>query len=197
MKVKIKRWDTGDVIFSGEYDSLKIAVEDAVKNRALLNGASLNGALLNGASLDGASLNGASLNGASLDGASLNDTKGLVKIMGVSPLNFYWKRFDANLNNQCFQYRLGLNVLRDGEEFADDPRVLCSYPGFHFGSRSWCANMYPDRPLEALIQIPEDAQINEPWATDGKASSDKIIILKIFDTKTGEEITHQFGGEGR
>ena len=82
-----------------------------------------------------------------------------------------------------------MNTLRDDEVFASDPRVLCSYPGFHFASREWCKTYYPDRPLEALIQIPEDAQINEPWASDGTASADKIIIHKVFNTETGEEVT--------
>jgi hypothetical protein len=29
---------------------------------------------------------------------------------------------------------------------------------------------------------------NEPFATDGKASADRIEILQIFDTETGEDI---------
>jgi hypothetical protein len=37
-----------------------------------------------------------------------------------------------------------------------------------------------------------DAKINEPWATDGKASADKIDILQVFDTKTGKDVTEQF-----
>ena len=55
-----------------EAETIKEAVEKAVKNGVSLDGASLNGASLDGASLDGASLKWASLNGASLDEASLN-----------------------------------------------------------------------------------------------------------------------------
>jgi hypothetical protein len=112
--------------------------------------------------------------------------------MGVEPGNYYWKRFDVGLKNNGFQFKLGLNTLREGEVFAADDRVLCSYPGFHFASRSWCAVYYAERPLEARIRIPEGAQINEPWATDGKASADMIEILQVFDTCTGEDVTHQF-----
>jgi uncharacterized protein YjbI with pentapeptide repeats len=77
MLIEIKSWINNSVLYSGDFETIKDAVEDAVKNRASLNGASLNRASLDGASLDGAyldiaSLNGASLNGASLDGASLN-----------------------------------------------------------------------------------------------------------------------------
>ena len=112
--------------------------------------------------------------------------------MGVYPGNYYWKRFESGLTNNGYQFKIGLNTLKVGEVFASDPRVLCSYPGFHFASRVWCETYYPNRPLEALIQIPEDAQINEPWASDGKASADKIIIHKVFDTETGEEVTDQY-----
>jgi len=112
--------------------------------------------------------------------------------MGVYPNNKYWKRFGANLTNNNHKFKVGLNTLKKGEIFADDERVLCSFPGFHFGSRSWCAVNYPFRPYEALIQIPENAKINEPWATDGKASADSIDILQVFDTKTGEDVTDRF-----
>lgn len=125
-------------------------------------------------------------------GAGLTDTTGMVKVMGVEPGNVYWKRFDHDLNNNGFKFKVGINTLREGEIFAADDRIMSSYPGFHFASRSWCAVNYPDRPLEARIKIPEDAQINEPWATDGKASADKIEILQVFDTETGEDVTDKF-----
>ena len=139
-----------------------------------------------------ANLSGADLLGASLSGAKLSEVIGLVKVMGVEQGNIYWKRFKTGLCNQNFQFKLGLNVLKEGEIFASDERVMCSSPGFHFGSRSWCKENYKDRPLEAKIRIPEDAKINEPWATDGKASADKIEILQIFDTQTGEDVAEKF-----
>lgn len=139
-----------------------------------------------------ANLTEADLTEADLTGANLAGAKGLMKLMGVTPGNCYWKRFNAGLKNNGYQYYVGLNCLREGEEFAADERKMCSYPGFHFGSRSWCAAYYPDRPLEALIRIPEDALINEPWATDGKASADRIEVLRVFDVATGEDVTEQY-----
>ena len=112
--------------------------------------------------------------------------------MGVEPGNYYWKRFDEGLSNNGFQFYVGLNTLREGEVFASDDRITCSYPGFHFASRSWCAVYYPDRPLEARIRIPEGAQINEPWTTDGKASASAIEIIQVFDTKTGKDVTEKY-----
>ena len=66
MKIEIKSWYDGKILFEGEFGSLKLSVEAAVKS-----GASLDGANLDGASLDRASLVGASLYRANLVGASL------------------------------------------------------------------------------------------------------------------------------
>lgn len=116
----------------------------------------------------------------------------MVKIMGVEAGNYYWKRFNLGLNNNGYQYKIGLNKLRENEIFANDDRETCSFPGFHFASRSWCALYYAERPLEAHIRIPEGAQINEPWATDGKASADMIEIIQVFDVATGQDVTDQY-----
>ena len=159
---------------------------------ANLSGANLYGANLSRANLSGADLYGANLSGADLSGANLYETKGAVKTMGVEVGNTYWKRFDVGLKNNSYQFKVGINELRSGEVFADDERVNCSYPGFHFASRSWCAVNYSDRPLEAKIKIPMDAKINEPWATDGKASADKIEIIQVFDVKTGTDVTDKY-----
>jgi len=164
MKITIKnRWDDS-VMFEVEADSLVKAVVH--KQMYLRN--------------------------ADLQDADLRNAKSLIKIMGVEPGNYYRKRFEGGLRNNDYQFYVGLNTLREGEVFASDERVTCSYPGFHFASRSWCAVNYPDKPLEAKIRIPEDAQINEPWATDGKASASAIEILQVFDTKTGEDVTDKY-----
>ena len=211
MLIEIKNW-SGRVLHSIEADSIKNAVELLVSRGANLSGANLSGADLSGANLSGADLSGADLRSANLYGADLSsadlyradlyradlrdanltDTKNLIKIMGVEPGNYYWKRFCKGLKNNGYQFYVGLNTLREGEIFAADDRETCSYPGFHFASRSWCAVNYAYRPLEARIRIPEDAQINEPIATDGKASASAIEILQVFDVATGKDVTDQF-----
>ena len=160
--------------------------------RANLSGANLFRADLSGANLSWANLSGANLSWANLSGAKLSEAMGLVKQMGVTVGNYYWKRFEKGLQNNGFQFYVGLNTLRDGDVFAADERVTCSYPGFHFASRSWCEANYRGRPLEAMIRIPEGAEINEPWATDGKASASAIEILQVFDVATGNDVTDQF-----
>jgi len=167
-------------------------LSEADLSEAYLSGADLSRADLREAILSGANLNRANLSGANLSGADLLNAKHLLKTMGVEQGNIYWKRIDYNLINEGYQFKLGLNKLRKCEVFASDERILCSYPGFHFASRSWCAVYYPNRPYEVKIRIPLKAKINEPWATDGKASADMIEILEIYDSKTGKNITNQF-----
>ena len=170
----------------------RASLQDANFQGANLRRAVLWRANLQGAHLQGAILQGADLKGADLKGADLTNVKGLVKTMGVEPGNCYWKRFNYKLISNGYQYFVGLNVLPKGETFASDERVLCSYPGFYFASRSWCAINYLGRPLEARIRIPLNAKINEPWSTDGKASADRIEILQVFDTRTGKNVTSRF-----
>jgi uncharacterized protein YjbI with pentapeptide repeats len=71
MKFEIKHRWTGNVLFSFESGSLKLAIEAGVKQGADLKGADLEGADLGGAYLEGASLGGAYLKGADLGGADL------------------------------------------------------------------------------------------------------------------------------
>ena len=68
MKIEIKSWITGGILFAVETDNWKLAVEAAVKSRADLTGADLTGADLTGAVLTGAVLTGADLTGAVLTG---------------------------------------------------------------------------------------------------------------------------------
>jgi hypothetical protein len=72
MKFEIKSRITGDVLFSIEKTSLRLAVEAAAKSGASLYGADLSGASLYGADLSGANLSEAKLSGANLSGANLS-----------------------------------------------------------------------------------------------------------------------------
>jgi len=210
----VNRW-TGAVIAEGEYADIKSLVanlrgadlsdanlsganlsgadlSDANLRDADLSGANLSGADLSDANLRVANLRGADLSVANLSGANLRGANNMIKLMGVEAGNCYWKRFGAGLKNQAYQFYVGLNELRQGEVFASDARQTCSYPGFHFAGREWCNVNYGDRPLEAHIRVPLDAQINEPWGTNGKASADKIEILQVFEVATGKDVTDEY-----
>ena len=69
--IQIRNWRTSEVIFEGDYQSIKDAVEAAVKQRVSLAWADLAGADLTDASLIRADLRGASLIGANLEGVNL------------------------------------------------------------------------------------------------------------------------------
>ena len=162
--------------------------------------ANLTGADLTWANLPRANLTEANLTGADLTLANLTEAINLIKLMGVLPGNYYYKRFDNGLKNNEYKYFVGLNTLKSGETFAADERVTCSYPGFHFASKSWCAANYSNRPFEALIKIPTkdeypEIQINEPWTTDGKASANAIIIVQIWDVSSGKDVTDRYKKE--
>ena len=68
----VSRWDSSEVLFSGEANSLRDLVIKAVASRAYLSGADLSGAYLSGADLSRAYLSGADLSGADLSGADLS-----------------------------------------------------------------------------------------------------------------------------
>ena len=78
MKIEIKSTFLlgGAILFSGEFGSLKIALEAAVVQDADLTGADLTSADLRGAYLRGADLKGAYLTGADLTGADLTGADG-------------------------------------------------------------------------------------------------------------------------
>jgi len=73
MKVEIKHWITGAILFahSADVNGIGIALKAAIEAGANLGGADLRGANLGDADLRGANLRGANLRGANLRGANL------------------------------------------------------------------------------------------------------------------------------
>jgi uncharacterized protein YjbI with pentapeptide repeats len=71
MKIEIKSWSSGSILFEGDFSSLAEALVSAVKGKKNLKGANLRWADLKGADLIGANLEGADLKGADLIGANL------------------------------------------------------------------------------------------------------------------------------
>lgn len=150
---------------------------------------------LRGAYLSGAYLSDADLRGAYLRGACLENTKMPVHHFQVVPGGVYWKGINGDhrgqMRNNDFVYKLGMNRLPEEETFADDPRRTCSYPGLHIASREWVEINWRSKYL-CKVQVPLSAKINNPWATDGKASVDRLKILKVYDMETGEDLTEIF-----
>ena len=72
MKLQIKSWLNGAVLFELETETMRLCVEAAINSRANLSGANLYSANLYGAKLSGANLSGANLYSANLYGAKLS-----------------------------------------------------------------------------------------------------------------------------
>ena len=66
MKIQIKSWWNENVLFEGEFEDIKSAVEAAIKAEANLTEANLTGADLTRADLTGANLTETNLTGANL-----------------------------------------------------------------------------------------------------------------------------------
>ena len=158
MKIEIKSWYTGGVLFSVEAGSLKIALEVAVKSGANLGGANLRGANLGGANLRGANLRGANLGGANLRGANLRYAD-----LGGADLR------DANLRDADLR---GANLrdanLRDakletGETF-DEYRTqvvpaLLTAGGHPVPDEAWTCHSWKNCPMAAAFGVDDIAQI--------------------------------------
>ena len=107
MKIQIKNCFDLSVIFECEADSMKLAVELAIKSganlsgadlyganlsRADLSGANLSGSYLSGANLSVANLYGANLSGADLSGANLYGAN--LSVANLSGANLYGEKID-------------------------------------------------------------------------------------------------------
>jgi hypothetical protein len=94
MKHEIKSWFDGRLLYEAEAESLREALESAVKNGANLDGANLDGDNLYGANLYGANLTRANLTRANLDGANLTRAN-------LTRANLYGANLDgANLDGK-------------------------------------------------------------------------------------------------
>jgi hypothetical protein len=175
-------------------DDLRCAdLRDADLRGADLEDADLRCADLRCAYLRDANLSHANLEGADLEDADLTGAKINKKFTFLNDGNtLYYKRLRINMSSNDYIYKVGINKLKKGEVFASDERVPCSYPALYFASKEWCDEYYPERELELTIRIPKEARINNPYASDGKASANMIEVVSVVDTRTGEDVTEKY-----
>ena len=198
MKVEIKsRW-TGSVLFSLETESLKLAVEAAVKQGAYLTGAYLTGADLRGADLRGADLTDADLTGADLRGADLRGAD----LRGAKNLNKFAVCSLLMLLDQPGKIRAYKLVKADGlapfnggiiYEIGKKPEVASANTdefaqcaeGINLGTLDWVIGHYQQgyRILIAEFEAKDIAAI--PIATDGKF---RVFRCEIVGEKKLSEI---------
>jgi uncharacterized protein YjbI with pentapeptide repeats len=176
MKFEIKHRFSGAILFSADADSLKLAVEAAVKSRADLSEADLSRANLYAANLSRADLSRADLDGADLSRANLSGAKNVPKYACTPLLMLYDQpgpiRAYKLVNEKSegpysggLRYELGKSV-----EVADadtSEAAQCSR-GISLATLDWCIRGWRKgyRILVAEFAAADIAAI--PTATDGK-----------------------------
>ncbi len=171
---EIKCGFSGKVLFSLETETLKLAVEAAVKSGANLYGANLSGANLYGAILYGADLSGANLSGADLYGANLSGANLYGAILyraNLSGANLSGADLSgANLSGADLS---GANLYRANLSGANLYRAKIKFP--KFPSISMLSNIFlGDLPDELSLELMRRDAASHPhperfseWAKGG------------------------------
>ena len=195
MKFEIKNRYDNSVIFACDAETLREAVETAVRKSISLNYASLDGASLNYASLDGASLkraslDGASLNGASLNGASLNGAKG-INPNRIFALRFLfdqpgkiraYKMVDAdgkspmchNNGGMPITYTMGKIIKVDDSN--TDESALCA-AGINVATLDWCMKEWQSSWRILIVEFTAADIACIPCSSDGKFRLRKCKVV--------------------
>ena len=116
--------------YESEEDSLKIALQAAVKSGANLYGANLYGAKLDGANLDGANLRSANLYDANLDGEKLTKTP-----LQLNNLKWFVLISDKYLRIGCQRF-----TIEEWKNFDDETIVKMDFAALKFW-RKWKASI--------------------------------------------------------
>ena len=173
MKIEIKNWISGKVLFTLECASWRVALEMAVKQGACLQGADLKGADLKGADLQGAYLQGAK-------GFSPEHSTPLLMLLDQpGPIRAY-KLVGANgegIFNGGIKYEIGKSY--EVKDALTDTNVPCG-AGINLATLDWCLEKLKPgcRVLVAEFTAKDIAAI--PTATDGKF---RVYRCKIVGEK--------------
>ena len=190
MKIVIKSWSTGNVLYACEAPSLRAAVEAAVAvgadlSSADLRWADLRSAELRSANLHGASLRGASLNSADLRGANLSsaDLRGAnLSSADLSSADLHW----ADLHGASLRGA----VLPDGrtdEAYRQDPLAgICDDPEARARAEAaWGHHTWTDCPMHAA----------HGWSGIGDAPADRqrdvAAFVALFDARLLERAAQE------
>ena len=206
MKFEIKNHWNNIILFEGEFGSLKLCIEAAVKKNAnlqdadlqdanlqdaYLRGANLQDADLRGADLQRADLQRADLRGADLQRANLQDAKGIHpalitplliladqpgKIRAYKLVNEKWE----GPHNGGLQYQIGTTFeVNDADTNAD---IQCAQ-GINVATLNWCLRLWVSRnqPIGWHIVIVEFTKTDIaaiPTATDGKFRLHRCTVVE-------------------
>jgi hypothetical protein len=191
MKIEIKSWLNGDVLFALETESIKVCLEAAVKSRADLSGANLSRADLSGANLSGANLSGANLSRANLSGANLSRAESVNKYL-CTPLNLLleqpgkiraYKLVNADFVgpfNGGIKYEIGKTVEEKGAN-TDDTKHCAA--GINVATLDWCMREWRDGYHILIVEFTAADIACIPIATDGKFRLHRCAVVGEKDLK--------------
>ncbi len=188
MEQEIKdRWD-GKILFSGEFNTLKAALQEAVKSRAYLSGADLSRAYLSGADLSGAYLSGADLSGADLSGA-----KGVNKYL-TSPLYLLLdqpgkiRAYKLVMANGEGPYNGGI-IYEVGKTYevkdADTNEHEQCAEGINLATLDWCLRAWCKGHRILIAEFTKEDIAAIPVGTDGKF---RVHRCKIVGEKSLKDV---------
>ena len=170
MKFEIKHRWSGNVLFTAEVKTLKLAVELAVKSGTNLSGTDLSGADLSGADLYGTNLSGADLSGADLSGAD-----GINKYR-CTPLTLLLdqpgkiRAYKLITKDGTGPYYPEINYL-EGKEFSvdtfDTSDSQCG-AGISLATLDWCMREWQSGCRILIMEFTAEDIASIPIATDGK-----------------------------
>jgi len=172
MKKEIKSRFSGSVLFSGEYSSLKIALESAVKLKTDLRGADLRGANLRGVYLRGVK---------GINKYLCNPLFGLFdqpgKIRAYKLVNEKLK----GIYNGCLKYEIGKTI--SVEKYDTNENNECG-EGINLATLDWCIREWK-RGYKIIICEFKSQDIEAiPIATDGEFRVKKCKVIGEKDLTT-------------
>ena len=210
VKIEIKSWFSGDVLFEYESDNvtMKKAVEAAVDDNANLRDANLRDADLSGANLSGANLSGANLRDANLSGANLRDADlrdANLRDADLSGAAIYYSddNFDVNYRRGYF---LSLTNLEEIETEMHHDVKSCRRWSFTWKNvlriKSWklkpAAGSFEAVAKNASAASKAIADSAKTQGTDEKCAQSEIPEIEVGDRvafKHGDEPTEALCGD--
>ena len=183
MKFEINSWLTGKILFSFETETIKLAVEAAVKQRAYLRDAYLRDVNLQDADLQRAYLQGANLQGAkNLNKYAVTPLLILLDQPGKIRVYKLVKENGEGPFNGEVVYKKGKTI--SVKDIDKDEFVQCG-KGINVATLDWCIKEWKEGYRILIVEFTAKDIACIPVATDGKF---RLIKCRVIGEKDLREI---------
>ena len=197
VKIEIKSWFSGDVLFEYESDNatMKKAVEAAVDDNANLSGANLRDADLRDADLRDADLSGANLSGANLRDANLRDADLRDADLRDAAIYYSDDNFDVNYRRGYF---LSLTNLEEIETEMHHDVKSCRRWSFTWKNvlriKSWKLKPAAGS-FEAVAKNASAASKAIADSAKTQGTDEKCAQFETPEVKVGDRVAFKHGDE--